>query len=230
MSLYFILLLASISVPLLLSFDSKLRFYTQWKYVLPAILFSALLFIGFDVVFTREGVWGFNEEYISGLSLLGLPVEELLFFVVIPYASLFLHYAFVLYFPKIKLTNAQTRFLTFFMLLVFVIIGLMFTQQSYTFYISIKSFLILLLVYLFSRDSLSTYFISFLLILIPFIVVNGILTGSWIEGEVVWYNDDENLLFRVMTIPIEDFAYAFSMILLSLGIIDFAKRKTEKAI
>jgi lycopene cyclase domain-containing protein len=52
--------------------------------------------------------------------------------------------------------------------------------------------------------------------LIPFFIVNGILTGSFIENEVVWYNDFENLGIRLFTIPIEDTVYAFTLILLNL--------------
>ena len=49
-------------------------------------------------------------------------------------------------------------------------------------------------------------FLSFPLILIPFLIVNGILTGSFIEDEVVWYNSSGNLGIRILTIPVEDVA------------------------
>jgi len=58
--------------------------------------------------------------------------------------------------------------------------------------------------------------------------VNGILTGSFIEGEVVWYNNTENLGLRIFTIPIEDFAYAFSMILYNLLLIEQLKKIVAK--
>ena len=57
--------------------------------------------------------------------------------------------------------------------------------------------------------------------LIPFFIVNGILTGTGIENEVVWYNNSENLNFRLGTIPIEDSIYAFSMILMNLVLVEF---------
>ena len=60
--------------------------------------------------------------------------------------------------------------------------------------------------------------------LIPFFIVNGILTGSFIENEVVWYNNTENLNIRLFTIPIEDSVYAFTLILLCL----FVMKRKEK--
>ena len=62
-------------------------------------------------------------------------------------------------------------------------------------------------------------------ILIPFVMVNAILTGSFIDEPVVWYNNSENLGIRFLTIPVEDFGYAFSLILFKLLL-----RKKVKAI
>ena len=60
------------------------------------------------------------------------------------------------------------------------------------------------------------FYCTFLVILIPFIIVNAILTGSFIDEPVVWYNSQQILGIRFLTIPIEDFSYAFSLILFSL--------------
>lgn len=62
--------------------------------------------------------------------------------------------------------------------------------------------------------------------LIPFFIVNGVLTGTGIEGNIVWYNDEQNLGIRLLTIPVEDSAYAFSLILMNLVL--FYKFKGEK--
>ena len=71
---------------------------------------------------------------------------------------------------------------------------------------------------------LGVFYITFLIILIPFFIVNGILTGSFIEDQVVWYNNAENLGIRMGTIPIEDAGYAFSMIFLSIILIEKFKK------
>jgi lycopene cyclase domain-containing protein len=223
MSLYFILLVSSVAVPLLLSFDRKLQFWRQWKYLFPAIFIVAAVYIFFDVLLTKAGVWGFNPRYHSNILIFKLPIEEWLFFIVIPYASIFLHDAFVLYFPQIKLKTRGSKIITVALIIILILLVLFNLNKIYTAYIY-TTLIVTLIIYLLSKSSsLNHFYITFLLILIPFLIVNGVLTGSFIESEVVWYNNNENLGIRVFTIPVEDFAYGFSMIFLSLMLRDKLK-------
>jgi hypothetical protein len=54
----------------------------------------------------------------------------------------------------------------------------------------------------------------------PFFIVNGILTGCGFEAPIVWYNNAENMQFRIATIPIEDTIYALGMLLTVLVFTD----------
>ena len=54
------------------------------------------------------------------------------------------------------------------------------------------------------------------LLLIPFFIVNGVLTGSFIDAPIVWYNNTQNIGTRMFTIPVEDVFYGMGLILLNI--------------
>jgi len=68
------------------------------------------------------------------------------------------------------------------------------------------------------------FYLSYAVILIPFFIINGILTGSWIDGEVVWYNNHENLNVRIGTIPVEDIFYGMLLIWLNVAVYEYLKQ------
>jgi lycopene cyclase domain-containing protein len=216
MSLYSILLLCSIIVPLSLSFDKKLQFSRQWKYLVPSILVIAFFYLAFDIYFTKMGVWGFNPHYHSFIVFCKLPLEEWLFFVVIPYASIFLHDSIVLYFSKIILPDRIARYISIALIIISLIILLFNMGRAYTAYIFSLIILVLIISFFDKTNVVKSFYCTFLVIILPFVIVNAILTGSFIEEPVVWYNNNENLGIRFLTIPVEDFGYAFSLILFNL--------------
>ena len=60
----------------------------------------------------------------------------------------------------------------------------------------------------------------------PFLLVNGILTGLLDSvSPPVWYNDSENIGIRLMTIPVEDFFYSFSLLFSCTYIFEFLETK-----
>lgn len=230
MSLYLILLACSIAIPIILSFDKKLKFYKRWKIILPSIIIVALIFIVFDIYLTKLGVWGFNPRYHSNILLFNLPLEEWLFFLIIPYASIFIHFSFVLYFPGVKLNSGTAKILSVALFIIIIIILLLNADKTYTLYSCCLVLIALLLSFFDKTKMINIYYITFLLILVPFFIVNAILTGSLIQEEVVWYNNAENLGIRILTIPAEDFGYAFGLILLNLLMINNLEKafKTKK--
>ncbi|WP_117880591.1 lycopene cyclase domain-containing protein [Aureibaculum luteum] len=225
MSLYLLLNLASFSIPFLYSFEKRMHFIQWWKEVFLSIVIVATFFIIWDIIFTMNGVWGFNEDYLIGINVFSLPIEEWLFFICIPYASLFIHYAFKHFFPTISIPKRISNFITISLIMVLLIVALLNFNKAYTFYNYIFLSALLIYSYLTKNKELPIFYITFLIILIPFVIVNGILTGTFIDEPVVWYNNSENLGIRLGTIPIEDAGYAFTMLFGSIVLIELFKKK-----
>jgi len=89
MSQYMAVLLVSLSLPLLLSFWPPLKFYRRFSALIAAIGATLLVFGGWDVFAVRREHWSFRPDAVLSFRLLGLPPEELLFFIVIPFCCLF---------------------------------------------------------------------------------------------------------------------------------------------
>lgn len=224
--LYLLVDLGAISVPLLASFHPKIRLDKHWRALWSAILISAVPFIIWDSYFTQIGVWGFTPQYLTGFGLVGLPIEELLFFICIPYACMFTYFCFRLWKGHLHLKATQT--VTWVFLVLCLLLGLAGAGRYYT--SSAISWLAIFLIYLKWQAKpkwLGLFYYSHQFLLIPFIIVNGILTGTGPEKPVVWYNNAENLGVRILTIPIEDIFYGMLLLLLNAFLFEYFLQKSE---
>jgi len=189
-----------------------------------------LIFIPWDVIFTMNGIWGFNDTYFLGCKFLSLPIEEWLFFMCIPFACVFTHYALLLYFPNLKVNKTTTKKISIVLILLLFILAVVNYDKWYTVINFGLAIPLTLIVYKYNSLLLQQFFLTFLVMLIPFFIVNGILTGSFIEDQVVWYNNAENLGIRMGTIPVEDSIYAYSMILCNLFLTELFVTKYHKIV
>ncbi|MET0698670.1 MAG: lycopene cyclase domain-containing protein [Mycobacterium sp.] len=86
---YLLVLGACLVITLPLELILGARVYRQPRRALFAILPIAVLFLIWDVVAIAAGVWRYNPQYITGITLpFGVPLEEALFFVIIPLCGL----------------------------------------------------------------------------------------------------------------------------------------------
>lgn len=229
MSLYLWINLLTILGPLGLSFDKKVAFYKSWKSVFPAIIIVAIGFLLWDECFTVHGIWGFNPEHLQGIYLGNLPLEEVLFFITIPYACIFIFSCIDAYFPKHKFNKLGYGFSLVFTL-VSVGLAVYFKDNWYTFYALLGAGLLNAIIYFgYTPAWYGRFIVAFLIAIIPFIIVNGILTGMFTENPVVWYNENHIMGPRIGTIPVEDLFYNFFMLFPITVIFQFLiKRKNKK--
>lgn len=229
MSTYLWIDLGAFLIPFLFSFHPRLRFDRTWHALWPAIGCMMLLFIPWDAWFTHLGIWDFNTDHLAGLELFGLPLEEWLFFICIPYACLFTYYCFRVLGVKDYL-GKNTAIFTWALIAGLLLVNIFFPGKAYTSSAFGGLALWLLLLQLWMKPQwLGRAYFAYLILLLPFLVVNGILTGSFLEEAVVWYNDGQNLAVRIGTIPVEDIFYGLFMFLMTVTVYE-ALLKRRKVI
>jgi len=208
---YLLIEAGTLLFPLLFSFDKRVSYYKYWKAIWPGMFITAAIFVAWDIAFTDKGIWWFSKTYTLSYRLLGLPIEEWLFFLVIPYACCFIALCIDYYKPPVSKQILWRNSL---------ILGsclILFAILNYKRWYTLSSFGAcgsgLLLAYFLRYKNPGfdphRFFYGYAFCLIPFFIVNGLLTAI----PVVLYNDSENCGIRIYTIPLEDIFYGMLLIL-----------------
>ena len=215
----------SVLFPLLFSFHPALRFDRQWRAAAVGILAMMGLFVPWDAFFTAQGVWGFAEQHTWRTRVFGLPLEELGFFICIPYACLFTYHCFGVHLksdPLAKFARAISVAIALVLVpIAFCNLGRAYTSSAFL----LCAAMVLFVAFVLRPHWLGRFYFSFLVLLIPFLIVNGLLTGTGVTGEVVRYNDYENLGIRILTIPVEDIFYGLLMQLMAVTFYELARAR-----
>ena len=202
-----------------------MHFIQYWKAYFTAIIVVGIFFILWDSYFAYQNVWGFNDEYLVGFRILKLPIEELLFFLLIPYSSIFIHYALKYFVPNLVLGEKTTNYISYVLFAVGLYLTVSYSDRLYTFVCLGIFTALLLLQIIFKWVYARRFYISFIIIFIPFYFVNGALTGSYSEKPVVFYDNTENLGIRIGTIPVEDAFYCFALLYSIVVLFEYLKTK-----
>jgi lycopene cyclase domain-containing protein len=223
LSRYLIINLLALSFPLLFCWLPKVKYYRQIPKLLGSFILAGGVYLIWDMMATHNGDWGFNPLYVGRLHILGLPLEEILFFLFIPFSSIFIYENLVCRFSDKKISFP--KWLNILLVIACLLAAVIFFHQNYTrtaFIFMVLFFFITLFV---DHDMLqSLHFWLFITITyLPFFIVNYFLTAP----PVVWYNPEAIWGIRITTIPLEDFFYSFSMLGFYLLVYRLLGRKKE---
>ncbi|TVR85376.1 MAG: lycopene cyclase domain-containing protein [Saprospirales bacterium] len=197
----------------LLSFDKKVYYASRFRYLFPAIFAVAVPFLIWDYFFTAGGVWEFNESYLTGFRILGLPWEEYMFFFTVPFACVFIYDCLNAYFPKNRIILWE-RPATILIGIALIVLAVVFISEIYTLTACAIAFMSLVWIRRKGEISfLANFYRAFLVTVIPFLLVDGILTGGYTNAPIVLYNEAHFSGFRFVSIPIEDMIYGFALLL-----------------
>tara|TARA_B100001113_G_C21039980_1_gene591883 strand:+ start:258 stop:965 length:708 start_codon:yes stop_codon:yes gene_type:complete len=226
--LYLYINISCIIIPFLFSFVLKHKFYKEWKYFIPANLIISFFFLVWDYYFVEWGVWGFNSRYLTDIYISSIPLEECLFFFCIPYACVFTYFILreynlpcILKLKKIRIS----RMIIILASITCLIVSISNYEKLYTFSTFTLLFFLLLFCII-NKIDLRIISFSYIFIIPFFLISNGVLTGSFIDEQVVWYNNLENLNRRIFTIPYEDYFYGY--LLISLNILLYEKFRINR--
>lgn len=224
MKLYLVINILIILFPLILSFDKRVKYYKNFIPVMLSIIIVGVIFLTWDSIAVSRGDWAFNEEYVTESNFVNLPYEEILFFITVPYSILFIYECFKHYL-KDK-TYTVNKAIPIIIVLTFLIMGIICYHKHYTSTVFIFSGIIIFLGFIFMREIIlsKVFFLTVLVSYIPFFVVNYILTSI----PVVIYNPAAILGIRVLSIPVEDFLYSFSMIFCWILVYSLIKKRISK--
>lgn len=223
---YLTVLFFTVIVCVIASFDRRIKFNQYFKAFFKSAILVAIPFIAWDVWFTAKGVWWFNTQYTLGISIAGLPLEECLFFICIPFSCVFTYFCFDKFF-KLDCLSSFNNLIVFVSIIVCAAIALMHHDKIYTLVTALSTVFTLLYLHFIAR----VYWIGkasfvFMVLMLGFLPVNGILTGTGLESPIVNYNTKDFLGIRILTIPIEDAVYGYTQFLLVLYFFIKFKKKS----
>jgi lycopene cyclase domain-containing protein len=205
-NLYFYLNLAVLSVPAALSFDKKVYYFRRWAAVLTSAAAVGIPYLVWDFFATARGDWGFSEKYAGVFRVAGLPVGEILFFFAVPFSCIFLFEVAGAYIP-----DKRSRVYRLPVWAASVAAGaaaMIFRENAYTTRVFVS-----VAIFLFAAswtDLLGRlqFWIHMGISMVAFFGVNTVLTAV----PVVVYGPGAVIGVRIITIPLEDFFYNFSLL------------------
>lgn len=227
---YLLINFCTIIVCFVASFDRRVQFYRYFSAFFKAAVLVGIPFIVWDILFTDQGVWWFNKSYTIGRTIGGLPLEEWLFFLCIPFSCAFTYHCLTLFFD-LRWANAFNNIIVFASTVVALVTTLLYTDRNYTLVTALALLLSLVYLHFIARKHwIGQASLVYLVLMLGFFPVNGILTGTGLEQPIVNYNPREILNIRMLTIPVEDAVYGYVQFLWLIYFFNLFKRKKMKTV
>ncbi|WCT11288.1 lycopene cyclase domain-containing protein [Mucilaginibacter jinjuensis] len=223
---YLLINLLTVIFPIALSFDKRVQFYKSWRFIWPGMAITGIMFLFWDVLFTIKGVWSFNDNYIIGIRLFQLPLEEILFFLTVPFSCIFI-YECLNYYVKWQVPQRLSKSISIILMSVSLVLAIAFHNRLYTIVTFTLLYVLLGVLQSWLKSKwLSRFYMAFVVSLIPFYIVNGILTSI----PIVLYNNQQNMAFRIGTIPFEDHFYLMALLMMNIAFFEYFRNKKLKAL
>jgi lycopene cyclase domain-containing protein len=215
-------ILLAIFVPVaIISFITPISRYRRYGPLLISIAIVDPFYIIWDQLAVIYGTWSFNSAEVTGIYFFHLPIEEVAFFLVVPFSTILIYEAVNSHIHgKFKEGTTSAIAMVFFSILI--IFGIFNINRSYT---SVASFFAAGSIAigtaldrtLMSSKSLWIYMaVSY----IPFVFFDHLM----VTLPVFTYGINAIIGIRILSIPLEEFEYVFSLLLLYVIFYDLSAR------
>lgn len=178
--------------------------YPKFKLAMVAITIVAIPYIVWDHMVT--GIWWwFNPLYITGINIGKLPIEEIMFFISVPWSCLVI-WENLKKIIKGKRKVSVDKLLIFLMILL--VFSLLYLNKVYLSSVIMVNVIVLVLYKkLFKDFNVKALVVFDAVVVLLTTIFNGYLTAK----PVVLYAEALSL-FKIITIPIEDYLYGIALV------------------
>lgn len=224
---YLLINFFTVIICFIFSFHPKIKFNRHFTTFFKASFIVALVFIAWDIWFTNRGVWWFNDDYLLGLRIYNLPLEEILFFLCIPFSCIFTYFCIDKFFTLDWNPLLEKTFVCI-SILYALVLSVYFYDKIYTVITFASTAVSMFILYFILQSKwLGKASLIYLLLMPGFFIVNGILTGTGLDSPVVNYNPKDFIGIRILTIPVEDVVYGYEMILWNIYLFQKFKKNED---
>ena len=217
---YLLILLLLAGLTLFLFIKKSIVFIMELKYMLPAIIFSGAIFIMLNIRFLQSGIISFNENFLIGKNILGLPFEEWLFLLVISLFAFSVYILVTVRFERFEKPNL------FYVVSILLLMG--FAYEAWFERQKLVPFFVFFLLSIYFgytlfrnrfKPHLTKFYISYFIVVIPFFLIKIVLNTL----PVILYNNDFTLGIRLVGVPVEQFANLFLLMLINITIFEYLR-------
>lgn len=205
----YLLILASIGVPvLIISLYRPIRNLRNVRPLLFSIMVVDPFYIVWDELAVKYGSWSFNGKYIIGIHIWLIPLEEIIFFLVVPFATILIYEGIGL----LRLSSLNLPGWPFALIAaVFLIFALLNFHHSYTVVSFAFAGLVILISLCIKPDLLASkrVWVYMIISYIPFIIFDHMM----VTLPVFTYGRGSIMGIRIFSIPVEEYVYVFSLLL-----------------
>jgi lycopene cyclase domain-containing protein len=219
---YFIFNIIILAGPIIFGSIKKFYFFNRWPKALVSAFIVGIPFIIWDSLVTNKH-WMFNTDYTLNLRLAHLPLEEWLFFLTVPSACIFTW--------EMILTRSNGSQISFGKIIRYGAFGmpvvgfwLFAIGKEYTGLVFISISVAIFLDYYLKTDLVfqKRFYLYLFFIFLFTLIFNGYLTWR----PIVLYGESYQIGFRIFTIPVEDFGYGLSLLLMCTVIYERIKTQS----